>query len=655
MSKKLTIKIDGDVSGYKDKVGEVNKSNKKMGLQLKHVAAGAAVGFALLTGAVAASISAYRTQEQAEIKTRATIKATGQAAGLTAEEIFKMASALQDVTTFGDETIISGQNMLLTFKNIGGEVFPRATEAMLDMATAMGTGLKENAIQLGKALNDPIAGISALSRVGITFSDEQKNTIKTMQKMGDVAGAQGIILTELESQFGGVARASAQGTGAFTQLSNVAGDIVEDFGRDLAPTFINVALALKEMLKEFQASDNFITTAVRYWGDVIGGMFDSDASKKGLDEITENLQGVESKIDEIEKRRVKLGENTIYNSFIGLAKKDNEQYAELLFQRSELMEAQKAKELEIEERAASEKSAMLFEANAEERAKKKEAIEAMKEAQKESARKEFEEKAQMLVDDNSILTELELEKLQERIDAKAEQDAIAKAQELEANGQHLLAMQKLEDLAYKKKVKASKEAMAKKKKDDKLDKKIKDDIAKLDENRRQGNIRGTELMLNSLASLSQSGNKTLGRIAKVAGIARTIMNTAQGVTNALAQVPYPLNIPAAASVGLAGAVQLATIKSQKFNKGGMYSGGVIGVDSLPSTLQHGELVAPVQNFEEVIGSVRAKREAEEQGLNTSGPVNVIVSYDSVEASRIVTASQVENSSLGVNADSLRSA
>lgn len=75
--------------------------------------------------------------------------------------------------------------MLLTFTNIGGEVFPKATETLLDMATAMSGGmtpgaeaLTSQAIQLGKALNDPINGITALTRVGVTFTEGQKNMIE---------------------------------------------------------------------------------------------------------------------------------------------------------------------------------------------------------------------------------------------------------------------------------------------------------------------------------------------------------------------------------------------------------------------------------------------------------------------------------------------
>lgn len=102
----------------------------------------------------------------------AVLKSTGGTVGLTAEQIKNYASELQTTTGIADDVIQSGQNMLLTFTNIGKDVFPKATNTLLDMATAMNGGatpsaeaLKGSAIQLGKALNDPIEGISALSRV----------------------------------------------------------------------------------------------------------------------------------------------------------------------------------------------------------------------------------------------------------------------------------------------------------------------------------------------------------------------------------------------------------------------------------------------------------------------------------------------------------
>ena len=195
------------------------------------------------------SISLAGEQASAIAKVEQTIKATGGAAGLTSKELQKMASEFQSVTTFGDEVTLRGQSMLLTFKKIGKDVFPAATEAMLNLSVSMGTDVKESAIQLGKALNDPITGLTALRRVGITFEKEQENMIKNFQKTGDIASAQKMILAELDSQFGGLARAVAStGTGPLIQFQNIIGDVKESLGDALIPVMIEAATEIKNML-----------------------------------------------------------------------------------------------------------------------------------------------------------------------------------------------------------------------------------------------------------------------------------------------------------------------------------------------------------------------------------------------------------------------
>lgn len=166
----------------------------------------------------------------------AVIKSTGGAAGMTAEELTKMADELSQVTRFSDDAIIGGENLLLTFTNIGQDVFPDATKAILDMSTAMNQDLKSSAIQLGKALNDPIEGIGALSRVGVQFTDEQKNMIESLVKMGDIAGAQKIILEELNKEFSGSAEAAGQTfAGQLDILKNSLNNVKEGIGMALLP------------------------------------------------------------------------------------------------------------------------------------------------------------------------------------------------------------------------------------------------------------------------------------------------------------------------------------------------------------------------------------------------------------------------------------
>ena len=105
-------------------------------------------------------------QEQAIAQVEARIRATGAAAGLTSTEIQGMAAALQDVTTYGDEAILEMQALLLSFRSLDGAQFGRITETALDLATALRLGPREAAIQLAKALEDPVQGLTALRRSG---------------------------------------------------------------------------------------------------------------------------------------------------------------------------------------------------------------------------------------------------------------------------------------------------------------------------------------------------------------------------------------------------------------------------------------------------------------------------------------------------------
>jgi phage-related minor tail protein len=96
---------------------------------------------------------------------------------------------------------------LLTFGNVSGEAFDRAQMAAVNLSARLGQDLQSSAVQVGKALNDPIKGVTALGRVGVSFTEQQKEQIKAMTKVGDVAGAQSLILAQLEKQYGGSAEA----------------------------------------------------------------------------------------------------------------------------------------------------------------------------------------------------------------------------------------------------------------------------------------------------------------------------------------------------------------------------------------------------------------------------------------------------------------
>ncbi len=196
--------------------------------------AGKAFGF--LSGQIGDVFSSAEQSQQVMAETNAVIKATHGAAGMSAQAVGDLATKLSNVTPFDDEVIQSTENMLLTFKNISSKTFPAASEAALDMAQKFKIGPEQAAVQLGKALNDPVQGISALNRVGVTFTDAQKKQVAAMVKAGDTAGAQKIILGELKSEMGGVARAAGETTAGKMAIFNTKiGNVKEAIGGALLP------------------------------------------------------------------------------------------------------------------------------------------------------------------------------------------------------------------------------------------------------------------------------------------------------------------------------------------------------------------------------------------------------------------------------------
>ncbi|SHJ24096.1 Prophage tail length tape measure protein [Malonomonas rubra DSM 5091] len=211
----------------------------------------AAASLGLTFGALsaAATVTAFVKQQDAVQQLEQRLKSTGGVAGKTMQDLQLMASGLQAVTRYGDEATLEMQALLLTFTKVQGGVFDAATEAIMNVATAMGTDLKSAALQVGKALNDPAGQLSALSRSGIQFTEDQKRTIKAMTDLGDVAGAQRVILAELETQFGGAARAARETLGgAIVGAQNAMGDLAENIGMVFSPAVDQAASSVEELV-----------------------------------------------------------------------------------------------------------------------------------------------------------------------------------------------------------------------------------------------------------------------------------------------------------------------------------------------------------------------------------------------------------------------
>lgn len=242
-----TAKARSEIQGVRTQLGGLERSAKSAAPTLKGVLGanlitggiGAAVGgLRALGGALSDSVGEARESQVVGATTAQIIKATGGAANISASQIGDLSTALSTKTGIDDEAIQSGSNLLLTFKNVknevgaGNDVFNRATAAAVDLSKAGFGSIEGGSKMLGKALNDPVKGISALSRAGVTFTADQKKQIGTLVKSGDTLKAQKMILKEVESQVGGVAAANAT---AGEKATTYANNLKEQFGNALLP------------------------------------------------------------------------------------------------------------------------------------------------------------------------------------------------------------------------------------------------------------------------------------------------------------------------------------------------------------------------------------------------------------------------------------
>jgi uncharacterized protein YoxC len=253
---------------------KLEKTSQKVGFALKKafVPATAALGGLAVAGAKMVAAGEQAATANARIEQIAT------SMGLFGEETQKVTSRLVDLaneqarlTGVNQNTIKESQALLLTFKDIAssadevGGAFDRATQLTLDMASAGFGSVTDNAKQLGKALNDPIAGLTALRRSGIQFTEAQQDQIRTLVESGQTLEAQNLILKEIENQVGGTAEATANSTDkmkvAFSQAS-------ESIGMALLPA-VEALLPLVIGLADWASQNTEILIAL---AAVIGGL-----------------------------------------------------------------------------------------------------------------------------------------------------------------------------------------------------------------------------------------------------------------------------------------------------------------------------------------------------------------------------------------------
>lgn len=175
------------------------------------------------------------------------IKTMGAEAWTSADAIGALSESISNKIGVDDEAIQSSANLLLTFGNVRNQagamndVFDRSVKAAQDLSAKGFGDANAAAKMLGKALNDPLKGMTALSKAGVTFTQAQKDQIKAMVESGDLLGAQKLLLQEVEKQVGGTAEATATGADKMkVQWANFQ----EDLGTKMLPILEKVLAQL---------------------------------------------------------------------------------------------------------------------------------------------------------------------------------------------------------------------------------------------------------------------------------------------------------------------------------------------------------------------------------------------------------------------------
>lgn len=258
----------GMAKRFKGALSDMGASIRAFGKEAKSMGQNLSLNVGLpLTLLGRAAVKAFREQEVALAQLDAALASTGGTVGVSREEMIKFAEDTQKSFAFADEEVNNMQTTLLKFQNVQGDVFRRAEQVALDLATRMGTDLPSAAQTLGRALDDPARGMMLLRRAGILLTDQQEATIKTLDATGQSAKAQSMLLDLLTEKVGGAAAAFAKtDAGKFAIAMNLVGDSMEKIGGIIAPVITKLAEGLNILVTGFTSLPEPLQEAIVFVG-----------------------------------------------------------------------------------------------------------------------------------------------------------------------------------------------------------------------------------------------------------------------------------------------------------------------------------------------------------------------------------------------------
>lgn len=499
----------------------------------------ALAAFAAISAVIVKSIQDYREQELAtNALTRAMVNNGIYSAELR-DNYLAQASALQQLTLYGDEQIISAQAVLQGYLG-QTKVTQELVQATLDLATAKGMDLNSAAELVGKTIGTET---NALARNGIEVTENASR----QQRLGEV-------LDGIRSKWGGQAEAAASGLGVLTQVKNVISDLFEEIGQRLAPVIVLFAGKFKAFGSDVNSTrpiiDAFIFSlkVLTQGGVLVAGVFEYVAQIIGtylggtIGAVTQMLEGKFKQAWETAKTTVVDGGAAFQTVWQNTVNRLQEIDAAFLAGK----QANLLKEEQLITESNSRKAAVRQEFEAGEAAKALEAQIAQQQIDMQLLEAGEENRARV--------------QLQARI--KAQENILKSTQDAQKK---LAAQQEIYDLNEQQKQMIQDQKMM--------------------ENRKA--------TLATIATLQQSSNKELAAIGKAAAITQIAIETPVAIAKALSAFPPPFNFVAAGLVGAAMAAQAANIAGVQLAEGGIVRARPGGIQATIGEGGQDEAVIPL--------------------------------------------------------------
>lgn len=649
----LIIKIAGDIKDFQSSLAQVGSSASETGDSLAGTALGAGAAFTALAAAIGYCVDQYAQTELASKEVNLALQNQGIYSDSLVASYKAMADAQSKLTGIDSDEITKGQAQLQTL--IGQtQITPELTQAMLDLSVKTGS-VSSAAQMLGQWLNGNTRGMQLY---GISIDATATSHDKLAQ-----------ITEQVEQKFGGLAQSMDTGLGSMKGLQTSFNDIAKDIGAQFAPA---------------------VTTATGLLTDFFQHIHDGNKlAADPMHQLDEEIKAVQQGLINISKGGTYINVNT--GQVITDVKQLNAQLDILKAKKDDMSKAGRgssgqdpgkkaAADKAAQEKAASDKA---------QEAANKDHLEAMKE-QLEGHEKEVTDLIkqqgdveQQLVDGkNKQMSAAEKAVLQEKLENikenLAQQREIETSQQASLNDDILandkafnnLDLEETKTFIQKNKaallssIDTEKTAKQKAALDEaKLHIKnnnqyLQDQIkfgtayATINKAMHSEQFQGAATAFSDLAQLTQSGNATLKAIGQVASVANITIKTAESAMNIYAgfsEIPIvgeALGIAGAAAAVAFGAEQISQVMGAA--DGGLITGGIRGIDSVPVLAQAGELIAPKQNFDEVVNAVANRRAGVGNGSgNSSGSMGIVISMDGKEAERVLTARQNQAKALGI--------